>query len=50
MLVDDVPAAFLVNPSGIFVVSSAVTGFTPTPTEVEWPGSASSLMTIDLVR
>ena len=46
ILVDDVPATFLLNPSGIFVVNPAVTGYTPTPSEVEWPGSASSLMTI----
>ena len=46
ILTDDAPAAFLVNPSGIFVVNPAVTGYTPTPSEVEWPGSASSLMTI----
>jgi hypothetical protein len=46
ILVDDVPAAFLLNPSGIFLVNPAVTGYTPTPSETEWPGSASSLMTI----
>lgn len=46
MLVDDVPAAFLLNPSGIFVVNPEVTGYAPTPSEVEWPGSVSSLMTI----
>ena len=40
------PAVFLLNPSGIFVVNPAVTGYTPTPSEVEWPGSVSSLMTI----
>jgi hypothetical protein len=50
MLVDDVPAVFLNNPSGIFLVNPAVTGYTPTPSEVEWPGSASSLMTIDKVE
>jgi oligopeptide transport system substrate-binding protein len=49
LLVNDVPAAFMLNPSGIFLVNPAVTGYTPTPSEVEWPGSASSLMTIDLV-
>jgi len=49
ILVDDLPAAFLLNPSGIFLVNPAVTGYTPTPSEVEWPGSASSLMTIDIV-
>jgi oligopeptide transport system substrate-binding protein len=46
MLVDDVPAAFLLNPSGIFVVNPEVTGYAPTPSEVEWPGSVASLMTI----
>ena len=46
MLVDDVPAVFLLNPSGIFVVNPEVNGYTPTPSEVEWPGSVSSLMTI----
>ena len=46
ILVDDVPAVFLLNPSGIFLVNPAVTGYTPTPSEVEWPGSVSSLMTI----
>ena len=46
ILVDDVPAAFLLNPSGIFVVNPEVNGYTPTPSEVEWPGSVSSLMTI----
>jgi oligopeptide transport system substrate-binding protein len=50
MLVDDVPAVFLNNPSGIFLVNPAVTGYTPTSSEVEWPGSASSLMTIDKVE
>ncbi|MBL8128580.1 MAG: peptide ABC transporter substrate-binding protein [Chloroflexia bacterium] len=46
LLIDDVPAAFLLNPSGIFVVNPEVNGYTPTPSEVEWPGSVSSLMTI----
>ena len=46
MLIDDLPAVFLLNPSGIFVVNPDVNGYTPTPSEVEWPGSVSSLMTI----
>jgi len=50
ILVDDVPATFLLNPSGIFLVNPAVTGYTPTSSEVEWPGSASSLMTISKGR
>lgn len=49
LLVDDLPAIFLLNPSGIFVVNPEVTGYTPTPSEVEWPGSVSSLMTITKV-
>jgi oligopeptide transport system substrate-binding protein len=49
ILLDDLPAAFLLNPSGIFLVNPAVTGYTPTPSEAEWPGSQSSLMTLDIV-
>jgi oligopeptide transport system substrate-binding protein len=48
LLIDDLPAAFLLNPSGIFVVNPEVTGYTPTPNEAEWPGSISSLMTLDI--
>jgi len=47
LLVDDVPAAFLYNPTGNFMVNPAVTGYTPTPSEFEWPGYSASLMTID---
>jgi oligopeptide transport system substrate-binding protein len=47
ILVDDAPAGFLYNPASTFVVSPNVTGYTATPSEVEWPGSMSSLMTID---
>ena len=47
VLVDDVPAAFLFNDIGNFVVNPKVTGYTPTASEVEWPGYSSSLMTID---
>jgi oligopeptide transport system substrate-binding protein len=46
ILVDDLPAVFMLNPSGIFVVNPAVSGYTPTANEAEWPGSVSSLMTI----
>jgi oligopeptide transport system substrate-binding protein len=49
ILVEDLPAAFLLNPSGIFLVNPAVTGYIPTPSEVEWPGGSSSLMTLDIV-
>lgn len=47
ILVDDAPAAFLYSPASTFVVSPKVTGYTPTASEVEWPGSLNSLMTID---
>jgi oligopeptide transport system substrate-binding protein len=50
ILVDDVPGPFLYNLAGLFVVNPAVTGYTPTPSEIEWPGSASSLMTIDITE
>jgi len=36
--------------AGLFVINPAVTGYTPTPSEIEWPGSASSLMTIDITE
>jgi oligopeptide transport system substrate-binding protein len=47
ILVDDQPAPFLFNPTANFVVNPAVTGYTPTISETNWPGSVSSLMTID---
>jgi oligopeptide transport system substrate-binding protein len=47
ILIEDVPGPFLYNLAGVFVVNPNVTGITPTPSEVEWPGSLSSLMTID---
>jgi oligopeptide transport system substrate-binding protein len=47
ILVDDVPAPFLYNPLGTFVVNPAVTGYTATPSDTEWPGYTASLMTID---
>jgi oligopeptide transport system substrate-binding protein len=47
ILVDDVPGPFLFNDIGNFVVSPNVTGYTPTATEVQWPGQMSSLMTLD---
>ena len=47
ILVDDVPGPFLFNDIGNFVVSPKVTGYTPTATEVQWPGQMSSLMTLD---
>jgi oligopeptide transport system substrate-binding protein len=47
ILIDDVPGPFLFNDIGNFVVSPNVTGYTPTATEVQWPGNLSSLMTLD---
>jgi oligopeptide transport system substrate-binding protein len=47
ILIDDVPGPFLFNDIGNFVVKPYVTGYTPTATEVQWPGSLSSLMTLD---
>lgn len=47
LLVDDIPNPFLYNPTGTFIVNPAVTGYTPTPSEFEWPGYAASIMTID---
>jgi oligopeptide transport system substrate-binding protein len=49
ILVDDQPGPFLINLLGVFVVNPAVTGYTPTPGESEWPGQFSSLMTLDKV-
>ena len=47
ILVDDQPSTFVFNLAANFVVNPAVTGYTPTPAESEWPGQFSSLMTID---
>ena len=47
---DDLPGAFLYNPTGNFVVNPAVTGYTPSSNEFEWPGHSSSLMTIDITE
>lgn len=47
ILVDDQPGPFIMNLAGVFVVNPAVTGYSPTPSESEWPGQFSSLMTID---
>jgi oligopeptide transport system substrate-binding protein len=47
ILVDDQPSPFIFNPAGVFVVNPAVTGYTPSSNESEWPGQFSSLMTID---
>jgi oligopeptide transport system substrate-binding protein len=47
ILVEDQPGPFLLNLLGVYVVNPAVTGYTPTASESEWPGQFSSLMTID---
>jgi oligopeptide transport system substrate-binding protein len=47
ILIDDVPGPFLFNPAGRALVKPNVTGITPTASEAEWPGSLSSLMTIE---
>jgi oligopeptide transport system substrate-binding protein len=50
ILIDDQPGPFLINLLGVFVVNPAVTGYTPTPSESQWPGQISSLMTLDINR
>jgi oligopeptide transport system substrate-binding protein len=47
ILVEDQPAPFIFHPAAVFVVKPNVTGYTATPSESEWPGQFSSLMTID---
>ncbi|MDQ3696288.1 MAG: peptide ABC transporter substrate-binding protein [Chloroflexota bacterium] len=47
ILVDDVAGPFLYNTSQIVLVKPSVTGYTPSASEVEWPGQFGSLMTID---
>ena len=47
LLIEDVPGPFLFNDIGNFVVKPNVTGYSPTATEVQWPGQMSSLMTLD---
>jgi oligopeptide transport system substrate-binding protein len=50
ILVNDVPGPFLYNGTNPVLVKPEVTGYTPTPLEVEWPGQFSSLLTIDVER
>ncbi|MFN8665282.1 MAG: peptide ABC transporter substrate-binding protein [Thermomicrobiales bacterium] len=47
ILVKDQPGPFLYNLTQKFVVNPAVTGYTPTASEVEWPGYLGSIMTIE---
>ncbi len=50
ILVDDVPGPFLYNQAATFVVSPEVTGYTPTASDVEWPGYLGTPLTIDVNR
>ncbi len=47
ILVVDQPGPFVYHTAAAFMVNPAVSGYTPTPSESEWPGQFSSLMTID---
>jgi oligopeptide transport system substrate-binding protein len=47
ILVADQPGPFLYNQTQLFVVNPAITGYTPTASEVEWPGYLGSVMTLD---
>jgi len=47
ILVADQPGPFVFNQDVIFVVNPAITGYTPTASEVEWPGYLGSIMTMD---
>ena len=47
ILVQDQPGPFLYNLTQKFVVNPAITGYTPTASEVEWPGYLGSIMTIE---
>jgi oligopeptide transport system substrate-binding protein len=46
ILVNDIPGPFLYNGTQTVLVNPAVTGFTATALDVEWPGQFTSLMTI----
>lgn len=47
ILIQDQPGPFLYNQTEQFVVNPAITGYTPTASEVEWPGYLGSIMTIE---
>ena len=47
ILIEEQPGPFVFHTAAAFVVNPAVTGYTPTSSESEWPGQFSSLMTID---
>lgn len=46
ILVNDIPGPFLYNGTQTVLVNPALTGYTATPLDVEWPGQFTSLMTI----
>jgi oligopeptide transport system substrate-binding protein len=50
LLIEDLPGAFLYHQAGTFVVNPAVTGYTPSSSDVEWPGLYGSIMTIDITQ
>jgi oligopeptide transport system substrate-binding protein len=50
ILVADIPGPFIYNLANVVLVKPYVTGFTETASEAEWPGSLSSLMTLDIVQ
>ena len=50
ILVEDQPGPFLYNLANNVLVRPNVTGYTPTASEVEWPGQFASLMTLDIVE
>lgn len=47
LLIADVPVVFLSHDVGAYLIRPGVTGINPTASEAMWPGSFSSLMTID---
>ncbi|CAN5531231.1 ABC transporter substrate-binding protein [soil metagenome] len=47
VLVDDIPGPFLYNGTQVVLVNPAVTGYTATALDVEWPGQFTSLLTVD---
>jgi oligopeptide transport system substrate-binding protein len=47
LLIADVPTVFLYHDVGKYLIQPNVTGIVPTASEAVWPGSFSSLMTMD---
>jgi ABC-type transport system substrate-binding protein len=47
LLIADVPVVFLSHDVGAYLIQPGVTGIHPMSSEAMWPGSVSSLMTID---